>query len=222
MFIEFKTQFVYLLAFAVGFNFLFDKLKAFSCTTDHFLESHVWARHFMYFVPMFFVIVLFTNNNSNLAQLPDFQRYYKLLSVTAIMYLIFLLLIRCEVQVVLLIGALMVILYCIYSEITYTKLKLTNKDKNNESLDQIETEKVQKTVDSLEKAFIFVLGLCGILVCFGVISYLGRQSMDHGGNWSWAKFWFGTERCGSRRYTRPGSLVVNFGHGLARLVGYKK
>lgn len=219
--IEFKTQFVYLLAFAVGFNFLFDKLKSFSCTTNHFLDENLWARHFMYFVPLFFVIVLFTSNNSNLSQLPDFQRYYKLLMVTCIMYMVFLLLVRCEVQAVLLIGALMVLLYCIYSEIAYTKLKL--KSTSTECLDEEEANKIQGIVFSLEKSFMFILYLTAGVLLFGVVTYIGRQTLDHNSDWSWWRFWFGTETCGSKKYQgHEHSLLINFGYGIAKLIGVKK
>jgi len=207
-----QDEFIYIIAFAVGFNFLFDKLKSFSCTADKYMTQYLLLRHWFYFLPVFFITVVFTNNNYILKDVPDFQRYYKLLLITLCVYLLFLCMVRCNIWFLFVFSVLSMIAYCIYSESTYVKIQIKNRNENDET-DETFLKWLRATFRTL-----IVISL--LILVVGVVVYIGKQSQDHNGEWSWVRFWLGVEKCaGDKGNNKDYTVLQNLKYGLLRIVG---
>lgn len=187
--------------FIVALNFLFNKLKDFSCNVQGIWNNHISFRHILNIIAVFFLLVLFTRSTPIAP--------YWLILATFLMYLFFILITRCEFTF------LMIFIVCMISVFYLEAHKSYKMSLNPPNKEEIKTniEKIQLIIQ------IFSL----IIVFIGVLIYIGQHVREFGDDWNWKLFWLGVTKCagdGVPVITKP-SLLANTGLGIKRLFNIK-
>lgn len=181
--------------FLVIVNFLFNRLKDFSCHTQKLLTD-VYMKHVFNLFAIFFTIVLFTRST-------PIHPIYVIL-VTLLMYVFFMMITRCHRYFLLSFLVLMTIIFYLES------IKAYNKSKNKDP--KINKEKTYNKVQ-------FVLQMVSIVVVIiGFVWYIllkrkelaikldkvsldksltneMRSALQDKFSWGWGKFFFSKESC---------------------------
>ncbi len=92
-----------LLFLLASLNFMFGRLKEFSCETQELLKT-VWVRHAFNMAGLFFVLVIFTRSSPVLS--PP-----KLFGMVFVLYSLFLVICRCDARFLAVILALLVAIF---------------------------------------------------------------------------------------------------------------
>lgn len=181
--------------FLVIVNFLFNRLKDFSCHTQKLLTD-VYMKHVFNMFAIFFTIVLFTRST------PIHPVY--VVGVTFMMYLFFMMITRCQKYFLLFFLVIMTIIFFLESIKSYNKSKSKDPKINKE-----------KTYSRVQ----FILQMISIVVVLiGFVWYIVlkrkelstkldkvlldksltdemRAAMTDKYSWGWMKFFFSKESC---------------------------
>lgn len=180
----------------VALNFLFNKLKDFSCHAQNIVHRHLILKHVLNLIGVFFVIVLFTRNTPIR---PPF-----LVLLTCLMYLLFMLMTRCDYRLLGVFLVLMIVMMYIEAEKSYRK--------KHESHDAAAITEMRLT-----KAQSIIQVLSVIVIIIGVIVYIGQRSREYADVWSWKTFWVGIRKCKGNGSPIEKPIAVDFMEGIQRL-----
>lgn len=186
----------------VAINFLFNKLKDFSCHVQNIASDSLLVKHGLNLIGVFFVIVIFTRSTPIKPVL--------LVMVTFLMYGFFILITRCDYRFLFLFLAIMVLVMYLEAEKSYSKSLI----RKNESIDVKKEEEYIRKYSLAQN----VLHICSVtVVLIGVIVYIGSHSREYRREWSWFKFWWGSKACKGNGTPIKKSLMMDFVEGLKRL-----
>lgn len=164
--------------FLVAINFLFNRLKDFSCHTQTWLHDNLYAKHMFNMAAIFFVIVLFTRSN------PIHPAV--LVALTIGMYAFFMVITRCDHRFLGAFLACMVIVFMIEAIKAYKK---------KHSPPPVATEPNQQAPsDPLLTAQVAIQAISFAIVFVGFFVYVGQKAREYP-RWSWRKFWVGVQKC---------------------------
>ncbi len=185
--------------FIVALNFLFNKLKDFSCSVQGVWNNHVSFRHFLNIIGVFFLLVLFTRTN------PIAPHW--LIIATFLMYLFFILITRCDFKFVMIFLLCMIIVFYLEAHKVYQKtLDLPTKEEDKKNI-----EKIQLSIQ------LFSL----IIVIIGVVVYIGQHVREFGKEWNWSLFWFGVQKCTGDSVPVSKSLLSDINLGFKQILSSK-
>lgn len=191
---------IILVYFLVAINFLFNKMKDFSCHVQDIVNDNLFAKHGLNILAVFFLLVLFTRSTP---MAPWF-----LIAATFVMYAFFMVITKC--QYMFLGGFLLCMFVVFYLEAQ--KSYEVSKDPQN-------TDAIKK---KYEKPQIVLHAISLVLVFIGFLVYLGQHSREYKNNWNWLTFWLGVSKCsGNGVPGKPKSLLGDVSDGLKRLAGKK-
>lgn len=189
-------QSILLLYFLVAVNFLFNKMKDFSCHVQTIVKENLYAKHGLNIIAVFFLLVLFTRNSP--------LHPLILVSTTFVMYMFFMLITKCEFKF--LCGFLVCMTVVFYLEAN--KLyKLSKKPANAEEIKK-RHEQFQLLIQVISVALVLV----------GVLVYIGQHSREFKKNWDWNKFWIGVSKCSENGSDASKGFLKDIGDGVRRLV----
>lgn len=173
----------------VALNFMFNKLKDFSCHIQTWHANSLISRHSFNLIGTYFVIVLFTRSTPIHPLL--------LFALTFGMYAFFLLVTRCDHRFLLAFVIFMCGIFAIESYKNYYK-----DPEQNKNLTHVQTA-LQIT------SFLIVLA--------GFIIYVGQKSREYP-TWKWRKFWLGTKKCKGNQLAKhlQKTLLRDFADGVKR------
>lgn len=153
------------------------------CRLSNVLDNNMYAKHFMTFLLLFFLVILIDPKNADKDMLTNF-------GFTVLIYVIFIITTRVSFPIMLLIIILLLVSY-ILSSIAKKK-----KEENNE-----EEYKKYKLVQNILFIIIIVLGSLGFII------YLIEKYREYKSNFSILKFIFGNPVC--RKFT-PNEAKILF------------
>lgn len=188
-------QGILLLYFLVSVNFLFNKMKDFSCHVQTIVNKNLVAKHGLNILAVFFVLVLFTRS------LPVHPLI--LIGLTFVMYVFFLLITKCDYKF--LTGFLLCMVIVFYIE-AHKLYKVTQEPQNAEAI---------KEKYSAMQMYIQILSI--VLVLFGFVIYIGQHAREYKDTWNWKKFWIGVAKC-SENGSYETNVFKDFDDGIKRLV----
>jgi hypothetical protein len=162
----------------VGVNFLFGRMKDFSCEAQGWLASSAWVRHALNFCAVFFMLVIFTRS-SPLVPPPA------LVGVAALICAFFLLMMRCDVRFLAASIALLMALFYVEAMRAYDR-----KQAQAQAQAQAEQEDRDR---ALVRVQLLLQGAVLATVAAGCLVYIGQHAREYRGAWSWTTFWFGTQ-----------------------------
>jgi len=173
--------FIFILLVSAG-----EILRIFPCSVVDIIENNIYMKHFIGFLAMIFFVVL-------LVPIPD-KKLNNILSKSALMYAIFILISKTESQffipIIVLLGA--------------TYLLILKKVEYRESIDR--KENIQETLKKIDTIVFInnsILIIIAILIIIGFILYLGRKKYEYGNNFSYITFVFGRNVCNNSISTVP-------------------
>lgn len=169
------TETILIVYFLVAINFLFNRLKDFSCHTQTWLHDNLMAKHLFNAAAIFFVIVLFTRSN------PIHPAILVVLTVT--MYAFFMVIMRCDHRFLAAFMACMVIVFLLEAWKVYKKKQ-----------EEKEPAPSPKKGDALLKAQLAIQAISIAIVFIGFFVYVGQKSREYP-RWSWRLFWIGVQKC---------------------------
>ena len=165
---------IFLLILAVSGNFIAETL---GCKSQKLLSENMYVKHIILIFILFFSID-FVKSDSRMH-----PKY--ILSMTAFVYILFIMFSRMNIHFTLFIFLLLMALYTNQTFINYYT-KLT---------DDVSKKKAERLINIQNKCYIFVI----ILLIIGFIDYFMKQYKDHKKNWSTLKFIFGKPSCDSMK-----------------------
>ena len=166
---------ILIIYFLVAINFLFNRLKDFSCHTQTWLNDNLYAKHLFNIAAIFFVIVLFTRSNP--------IHPIAIIFLTLAMYMFFMIVTKCDYRFLSMFVASMVIVFFIEAYKSYYK-KL-DKDTNTE-------DPQRQKVLIISQLTIQIISF--IIIFIGFFVYVGQKSREYP-NWRWSKFFIGVHKC---------------------------
>ncbi len=187
--------------FIVALNFLFNKLKDFSCNVQGIWNNHMSFRHILNIIAVFFLLVLFTRSTPIAP--------YRLVIVTFLMYIFFILITRCEFTFLMIFLACMISVFYLEADKVY-KLSLNPPNK----------EEIKKNIEKIQ----LIIQISSLIIVFiGVIVYIGQHVREFGDEWDWKLFWFGVTKCAGDGVPMPvkKSLLNNTGLGIKKIFNIK-
>ena len=185
------TDSILLVTFLVSINFLFNRLKDFSCGTQRLFSENVFAKHSFNVAAVFFVLVLFMRSEP--------LHPLIIIVLTFAIYAFFILVSKSDSRF--LVGFLVCMVVVFYLEAWKNYQK-----KKKEEVKQI--TQYQLTVQ--------IIGT--VLILIGVLVYMGQHSREYKKNWNWSKFWFGLPSCSENGIPIKKDLVGDLKDGLKRLI----
>ena len=189
------TEGLLLVSFLVCINFLVNHLKEFSCSMQSLLSDTILVKHGFNIVAIFFALVLFSRYNA----MPP----HIIIAITFAMYVIFLLLMRCDYRFVLLFIATMLVVFYIEAEKNYRYSRKIIHDEEKKKLTRIQL--------ALQCASL-------VFVVIGVVIYIGQHSREFKKGWSWFKFWFGSSECTGDGFPIKKTMFGDITDGIKRIV----
>lgn len=185
--------------FLVAINFLFNRLKDFSCHTQTWLTKNLIAKHLFNIAAIFFVIVLFTRSNP--------VHPIILIILTFAMYAFFMVITRCDHRFLTVFLVSMVIVFLIEAYKSYYK----QKDKETNTEDPYRQKVLLATQLTVQVMSI-------LIVFFGFFVYVGQKSREYP-KWNWNKFWLGVHKCkgNSLSHKLHRDVFTDFLHGIKRI-----
>lgn len=175
----------------VALNFMFNKLKDFSCHIQTWHSKSLLTRHSFNILGTYFVIVLFTRSSPIHPLL--------LIGLTLAMYVFFLLVTRCDHRFLFTFLFLMCVIFAIESYKNYYK----QQEERNKTLTTTQT----------------VLQVISVLIVLtGFVTYVGQKSREYK-TWDWSKFWLGTKKCKGNQLAKhlQRTLAKDFADGIKRI-----
>lgn len=190
---------VILVYFLVTINFLFNRMKDFSCHVQNIIHNNQFAKHGLNIFAVFFLLVLFTRSTP---MPPSF-----LVGATFVMYGFFMLITKCHYAY--LTGFLICMAVVFYLE--------AKKNYEVQSKSPDETLEIKK---KYEKPQLLLQGISILVVFVGFFVYLGQHSREFNTSWSWKKFWLGIKHCAGNGSpgTQKQSHFHYFSKGVKRLL----
>lgn len=187
----------------VAVNFMFARLKDFSCNVSALVTGNMAVKHGLNLVATFFVLVLLTKSTPPIHPL-------LLVGLTVAMYAFFMLITRCDYRFL----AAFVVLTTVVFYIEASKMYAVKTKRADETEEGVQTKFTRAQVALQVLSFACVL--------LGTLVYIGQHTREYSRDWSWYKFWVGKPACAGNG-TFDASLGVNLVDGLARLfkVGVK-
>jgi hypothetical protein len=168
--------FIFILLISAG-----EILNIFPCSVIGVIKNNIYLQHFIGFLTMTFFVVL-------VVPIPD-KKLNNILSKSALMYAIFILITKTEshffIPIIVLLGA--------------TYLLILKKVEYRESIER--NENVSSKTDTLNKINTIVLInnsiliVIAVLLIIGFILYLGRKKYEYGKDFSYITFMFGRNVC---------------------------
>jgi membrane-bound ClpP family serine protease len=185
---------ILIIYFLVAVNFLFNRLKDFSCHTQTWLTKNLIAKHLFNVAAIFFVIVLFTRSKP--------IHPIALIILTFVMYGFFMIITRCDHRFLAVFLISMVIVFLIEAYKSYYKEKQY----------YIERQKNFLTTQLIVQIFSILIVFIGFFV------YLGQKSREYP-KWNWRKFWLGVEKCKGNSLARKlqKDVFTDLLHGIKRI-----
>lgn len=181
--------------FLVALNFLFNKLKDYSCHVQRIYNTNLFIRHGINIISTFFLLVIFTRSN------PIDPRMIVL--ATFLIYIFFMVISRCHYMFLGLFIVMMSIIF--YLEAS----KVYDVSKKKEQKEQIE-----KWYANIQ----FQLNILSFIIIFiGLIVYIGQHAIEYKDSWDWGKFWMGVKSCaGNGSY--EDNIFTDFTRGIERII----
>ncbi len=197
---------ILIIYFLVAVNFLFNRLKDFSCHTQTWLTKNLIAKHLFNVAAIFFVIVLFTRSKP--------IHPIALIILTFVMYGFFMIITRCDHRFLAVFLISMVIVFLIEAYKSYYKEQETKQEiqEIQEKQHYIERQKSFLTTQLIVQIFSILIVFVGFFV------YLGQKSREYP-KWNWRKFWLGVEKCKGNSLSRKlqRDIFTDLLHGLKRI-----
>lgn len=202
----------------VCINFLFNRLKDFSCSTQALLNDNLLAKHAFNILAIFFVLVLFTRS----APLePKF-----ILLLVMLMYVFFIMITKCDYRFLVLFLILMGIVFYMEADKNWRfrgeKFFFFSSASANKTAGADAEEEERKTGNLTKRDVIFaqfwVELFSLIVVLIGVIVYMGQHSREFVEDWSWKSFWLGVNKCTGDGIPIRKSVWGDLVDGLRRIV----
>lgn len=185
---------ILIISFLVCINFLFNKVKDFSCNTQSLLHDNLLAKHSFNFLAVFFLLVLFARSSP--------MTPWWLLVLTLLMYVVFILITRCDYRFLIIFLGIMFVVFFIEADKNYKYSIQKIDDKQKKDLTQIQ--------------FYLQCVSLGIVV-IGVLVYMGQHSREFKNDWSWTKFWFGVATCANDGVPVKKSIIGDVKSGIKRI-----
>jgi hypothetical protein len=187
----------------VCLNFLFSRMKDFSCSTQALLGDNLLAKHAFNVLAIFFMLVLFTRST-------PLQPSFLILAVM-IMYAFFLMITKCDSRFLVAFLVCMTIVFYIEADKNW-RFRSPDKDPAPETPAR-QGHGLQghgqgpssgsgsgSSQGQVTKRDFILLQFCIELVSFvvvgvGVLVYMGQHSREFVNDWSWSSFWLGVNKC---------------------------
>ena len=185
-----RTTGLMVLFMIVGLNFMFGRLKDFSCETQAMLKDNLWARHAFNLAGVYFVLVLFTRTRPLVA--PPV-----LAGIAVALYACFLVICRCDSRFLVAFIVLLVALFYVESELAWRR-----RDREPGAAEQSSPAQLGQ----LLSAQLALQAAAGVVAGLGFMVYLGQHWREYGGgkaSWSWTTFYFGSNECHGNGSGRP-------------------
>lgn len=188
---------VILVYFLVAINFLFNKMKDFSCHVQTIVSENLLVKHGLNVLAVFFLLVLFTRSTP---MPPAF-----LVGSTFAMYAFFMVITKCEYKFLGGFLACMAVVFYLEARKNY---------EISRSPDRADVIKKK-----YERPQLALHGLSMVLVFVGFLVYVGQHSREYRGSWDWGRFWLGVSKCagnGAPGAAKP--LLKDVADGIRRIV----
>lgn len=192
---------ILIIYFLVAINFLFNRLKDFSCHTQTWLNDNLIAKHMFNIAAIFFVIVLFTRSNPIHPMI--------IVGLTIVMYMFFIVVTKCDYRFLSLFIASMVVVFFIEAYKSYNKSLQQRPLTKEDSVRENELIKLQLIVQIISFIIVFV----------GFFVYVGQKSREYP-NWKWSKFFIGLNKCKGNALEKKlkRSVMQDLLGGLRRII----
>ena len=181
--------------FIIALSFLFGRLKDFSCHIQTIGDNNMLVKHGLNILCVFFVIVIFTRMK------PLHPMF--LIAATIVMYMFFLLVIRCEYRFLAIFVACITVVFYIEAMKSF-KIK---------DLQEPEKTKVKEKYETIQ---LVIQAVSFVTVVVGVVVYIGQHKREFGKKWSWTKFWLGIPNCSGNGSIKK-DLVTDIKDGLKKI-----
>ena len=185
--------------FIVILNFLFGKLKDFSCHVKTLFDEYIFARHFLNMLCVFFLIVIFTRTNPIAPPL--------LVLATVAMYSFFLLIVRCDYKFLIVFLLIVTIVFYLEAHKNYVIKDLKEPEKN-------------QVKENIETYQLILQVVSAVSVILGVIVYIGQHEREYGKQWSWQKFWMGVKKCSGNGSIEK-DILTDLKDGVKRILKFR-
>jgi len=165
--------FIFILLISAG-----EILNIFPCSVIDIIENNIYMKHFIGFLTMIFFVVL-------VVPIPD-KKLNNILSKSALMYAIFIVISKTESQFFIPIIVLLGIIY----------LLILKKVEYRETIER--KENVQETLKKIDTIVLInnsILIIIAVLVIIGFVLYLGRKKYEYSSDFSYITFMFGKNVC---------------------------
>ncbi len=175
-----------MLLFLLGsLNFMFGRLKDFSCETQELLHT-VWVRHAFNLAGLFFVLVVFTRNSPVVS--PP-----KLVGMVFVLYALFLVVCRCDARFLAVILALLVVVFYVEAVRMWDAKRARDGDIGTGA--GAGAGETARPADLIRAQTALEVGVL-VLAFAGSLVYIGQHSREYRGDkWSWITFWLGDSEC---------------------------
>ena len=182
---------VFIFILIVSANFL---AEIFPCRLQHFLRNNMFMKHiFGIFTMMFFVVLSTNNKNKNI---------FKLVFNSFLLYILFVLISKCDVYAFYLILIFLGITYII-NILKQDKIENVEKEENNKNKELINKE-IQNFDNITTILYFFII----IITTIGVILYMGEKKIEYKKKFSYITFFLGKPAC------KNSSPTINIFEGL--------
>ena len=167
---------LYLLVFC---NFTKETL---TCRLSHVLDTNMYAKHFVTFMLLFFLVIIVDPDNSEKGILANF-------GWTALIYVLYMVTTRVSFPIMVILVLIMMVMY-ILSKIAKHKLEQKKE----------EEYKTLKLAQNILFIILIIFGVVGFLI------YFVEKSREYKGKFSFLKFLFGTPVC--RKFTPADAKIL--------------
>lgn len=187
---------IILVYFLVAINFLFNKMKDFSCHVQGIVNDSLLVKHGLNVLAVFFLLVLFTRSTP---MPPAF-----LVGSTFVMYGFFMVITKCYYTYLAGFLLCMVVVFYIEAQKNYEVSKYPQR-----------AEEIKKRYERPQ----FVMhAISMVLVLVGFLVYLGQHSREYKKGWDWGKFWLGVKECaGNGDPGSPKPVLKDIADGVKRM-----
>lgn len=181
----------------IAVNFLFSRLKDFSCTTQRILTENVLMRHAFNLLAVFFLLIIFSKDQT--------FHPFTLIILTLCIACFFIMMSRCDFRFIVVFFMIVATIFYIQADKNYRRSQKTIHDED---------------IAKITKLQLYLEVLCVIIVFVGSIVYLGQHVNEYKQDWKWSKFLFGVVKCVGNG-TQSHSIMRDFMTGLIFIFSHK-
>jgi ascorbate-specific PTS system EIIC-type component UlaA len=177
--VDFNMFNVFIFVLIVSANFL---AEVFPCRLQNLLRNNMLMKHLFGIFTMIFFVVLSNNNSTN-------TNIFNLIFNSSLLYILFILISKCDVYFFYIILLLLGIAYII------NILKQQEMNKNEKGSEKEQKHKFQSKINIYNNITSVLYVLIIIITFIGVILYMGEKKIEYKKKFSYISFFIGKPSC---------------------------